>query len=117
MGDTLPKIPPDSHHIVAMTINAGTAMGTIAAFEAAGRRGDVKVIGQNADPSGWPEICKDDNVYFGSPAYFPETYGDKIIPAMLDLLECKPLPPSIYVDHVLITKDNIEEYYPGACSQ
>ena len=117
VGDTLPKIPAEAHHIVAMTINDGTALGTIAAFEAAGRRGDVKVIGQNADPSGWPEICKEDAVYFGSTAYFPEKYGDKIIPAMLDLLECRPVPPSIYVDHVLITKDNIEQYYPGACKQ
>jgi ribose transport system substrate-binding protein len=116
VGDTLPKISPDAHHIVAATINDGTALGTIAAFEAAGRRGDVKVIGQNADPSGWPEICKEDAVYFGSTAYFPEKYGEKIIPAMLDLLECRPVPPSIYVDHVFITRDNIEQYYPGACS-
>lgn len=117
VGDTLPKIPPSANHIVAMTINDGTALGTIAAFEAAGRRKDVKVIGQNADPSGWPEICREDNVYFGSTAYFPEKYGDKIIPAMLDLLECRPVPPSIYVDHVFISRDNIEQYYPGACTK
>ncbi len=117
VGDTLPKIPPTAKHNVAMTINDGTALGTIAAFEAANRRGDVKVIGQNADPSGWPEICKEDRVYYGSTAYFPEKYGDKIIPAMLELLECKPVPPSIYVDHVFVSKDNIEQIYPGACSQ
>jgi ribose transport system substrate-binding protein len=117
VGDTLPKIPPSARHVVAMTINDGTALGTIAAFEAAGRRKDVKVIGQNADPSGWPEICREDNVYFGSTAYFPEKYGDKIIPAMLDLLECRPVPPSIYVDHVFISRDNIEQYYPGACTK
>jgi ribose transport system substrate-binding protein len=117
VGDTLPRIPADAHHIVAATINDGTALGTIAAFEAAGRRGDVKVIGQNADPSGWPELCKadPDNAYYGSTAYFPENYGDKIMPAIIDLIEGRPVPPSIYVDHVLITRDNINDYYPEAC--
>jgi ribose transport system substrate-binding protein len=117
VGDTLPKIPADAHHVVAIGINDGVILGTIAAFEAAGRRTDLKAVGQNADPSGWPELCKaePDNAYYGSTAYFPEKYGDKIIPAMLDLLQQKAVPPSIYVDHVFVTRDNIKQYYPDSC--
>ena len=43
VGDTLPKIP-DARHVVAVNINEGTALGTIAAFEAAGRKEDIVVV-------------------------------------------------------------------------
>ena len=111
VGDTLPKIP-DAEHIVGMTINDGTALGTIAALEAAGRKDQAIVVGQGADPSGQEEMIKDGSIYLGATGYFPEKYGEKIIPAMLDALECKALPPSIYVDHVFINKDNLCDLYP-----
>ncbi|HBY95800.1 MAG: sugar ABC transporter substrate-binding protein [Ardenticatenaceae bacterium] len=113
VGDTLPKIP-DATHIVGMTINDGTALGTIAALEAANRKDQAIVVGQGADPSGQAEMMKEGSIYLGATGYFPENYGDKIIPAMLDMLECKPVPPAIYVDHVFITKDNLCQYYPDA---
>jgi ribose transport system substrate-binding protein len=111
VGDTLPKIP-DAEHIVGMTINDGTALGTIAALEAANRKDQAIVVGQGADPSGQEEMMKEGSIYLGATGYFPENYGAKIIPAILDALECRPLPPSIYVDHVFITKDNLCELYP-----
>lgn len=111
VSDVLPGIP-EARHIVGTAINDGTALGIIAALEAAGRKEDGIVIAQNADPSGREEIAKADSIYLGSVAYFPEKYGDKIIPAMIDLLECRPVPPSIYVDHILVTKENMCELYP-----
>ncbi len=113
VGDTLPKIP-NAKHIIAVTINDGTALGTIAALEAAGRKDQAIVVGQGADPSGQAEIMKDGSIYLGATAYFPEKYGDKLIPAIIDALNCKPLPPSIYMDHVFITKDNLCSIYPDS---
>lgn len=115
VGDTLPKIP-DAKHIVAVNINDGTALGTIAAFEAAGRQEQLIVVSQGADPSAQDEWVKEGSRFLGDTAYFPEKYGSYIIPAMLDALECKPLPPAIYVNHVFITKDNLCEYYPDHAS-
>jgi len=111
VGDTLPKIP-DARHVIAVNINEGTALGTIAAFEAAGRAEDVIVVAQGADPDGQDEIAKEGSRHVGSTAYFPERYGEWLIPAMLDALECRTLPPAIYVDHVFITAENLCEYYP-----
>lgn len=113
VGDTLPKIP-NATHIVGMTINDGTALGTIAALEAAGRKDQAIVVGQGADPSGQAEIMKEGSIYLGATGYFPEKYGEKIIPAMLDALNCKPLPPAIYVDHVFIDKTNLCTVYPDS---
>lgn len=111
VSDTLPKIP-NAKHIVGMAINDGTGLGTTAAFEAAGRKEHGIVVGQGADPSGQAEMMKEGSIYLGATGYFPEKYGEKIIPALLDALACKPLPPAIYVDHVFIDKDNLCTLYP-----
>ncbi|HEX9921356.1 MAG TPA: sugar ABC transporter substrate-binding protein [Anaerolineae bacterium] len=111
VADTLPGIP-DAEKIVAMTINDSTGLGTIAAAEAAGREDQIIVVGQNAAPSGQEEMIKEDSRYLGATAYFPENYGFKIIPSLIDILECRPVEPSIYVDHVFIGADNVCEYYP-----
>jgi ribose transport system substrate-binding protein len=111
VSDTLPLLP-DAEHIVAMTINDGTAIGTIAAAEAAGRGEQIMVVGQNADPSGQEEMVKENSRYLGATAYFPENYGSQLLPAMIDILECRPVPPSVYVDHVFISRDNLCDYYP-----
>lgn len=111
VSDTLPNIPEDAK-IVAVSINDGTGIGTIAAAEAAGRGENIMVVGQNADPSGQEEMIKDSSRYLGATGYFPENYGQKLLPAMIDVLECRPVAPSIYVDHVFISKDNLCEYYP-----
>lgn len=111
VSDTLPKIP-DAKHIVAVHINDGTALGTIAALEAAGRKDQAVVVAQGADPSAVDEWFKEGSIFLGDTAYFPEKYGTYLIPAIVDALECKPLPPAIYVDHVFLTKDNVCQYYP-----
>ncbi|MEM7734695.1 MAG: sugar ABC transporter substrate-binding protein [Deinococcota bacterium] len=110
VSDTLPSIP-DATKIVAISINDGTGLGVIAAAEAAGRSEQVIVVGQNADPSGQEEMIKEGSRYLGATAYFPENYGDKLVPAMIDILECRPVTPAIYVDHVFISQDNLCEYY------
>ncbi len=118
VSDILPTIP-DADHIVAVTINDGTALGVIAAAEAAGRADQIMVVGQGADPSGQEAMLAENSRYLGATGYFAEEYGSYLIPAMLDLLECRPVAPAIYVNHVFITKDNLCEFYgenwPDTC--
>lgn len=120
VSDTLPNIP-DADQIAAITINDGSALGVIAALEAAGRDDQLIVVGQGADPSGQEAMIAEDSRYLGATGYFPELYGDQIIPTMLDLLECEPVPPSVYVNHVFINADNLCEFYaedwPDYCGE
>lgn len=111
VSDTLPAIDEDAR-IVAITINDGTGLGTIAAVEAAGRADNLMVVGQNADPSGQEEMIKEDSSYLGATAYFPENYGAQLLPEVINVLECRPIPPSIFVEHVFISADNLCDYYP-----
>lgn len=113
VSDTLPAIGEDAK-IVAITINDGTGLGTIAAAEAAGRGENLIVVGQNADPSGQEEMIKEDSRYLGATAYFPENYGAQLLPQVIAGLECEPVPPSIFVEHVFINAANLCEYYPDS---
>lgn len=113
VSDALPLIPEGSN-IIAVQINDDTAQGTAAALEAAGRAENSIIVGQGAVESGLTEMLKENSLYLGATAYFPELYGSKIIPAMIALLECQPVPPAIYVDHVFVTKENICEVLPDS---
>jgi hypothetical protein len=59
--------------------------------------------------------------YLGATGYFPELYGFQIVPAMIDLLECRAVPPAIYVNHIFINGENICELYaedwPDFCTE
>jgi ABC-type sugar transport system substrate-binding protein len=111
VSDTLPAIPEDAK-MVAVTINDGTALGTIAAVEAAGRAENLMVVGQNADPSGQEEMIKDNSRYLGATAYFPENYGAQLLPEVIKVLECEQVPPSIFIEHVFVSAENVCEFYP-----
>jgi ribose transport system substrate-binding protein len=111
MADVLTTLP-NAHHIAVININDDTALGSIAAAQAAGRINDIAVAAQNATDNARTEIRKPGSRFIGSTAYFPEKYGFKIIPAMIKLINHQSVPPSIYVDHVFITKDNVDKYYP-----
>ncbi|HET6452924.1 MAG TPA: sugar ABC transporter substrate-binding protein [Armatimonadota bacterium] len=104
---------PDAKRILVVTINDGTALGAIAALEIAGRKQQAAVFAQGADASARQEIRKSGSILIGSVAYFPERYGDHLIPLALDILEGRPHEKENFVNHVLITKDNVDKYYPG----
>ena len=44
--------------------------------------------------------------------YFPETYGAYLIPAAVAHMHGNPVPAGIYIDHMIITMDNINDFYP-----
>jgi len=104
---------PEGTKFMGAAINDGSTIGMQAAIETAGRADDAILVSQNADRTFREEVCNNpESVILGSTAYFPEKYGDKLIPTILMLLQGQAVPPSVYVDHVFLTLDNIAEYYP-----
>jgi ribose transport system substrate-binding protein len=57
------------------------------------------------------EIQNGNSPLIGSVAFFPEKYGSKILPAVLRWLNKEQVAPAMYTDHVLVTKENIREFY------
>lgn len=94
-------------------INDPSVLGALQAFEEAGRAQGCAAIGQNASIEARAELRKPSTPLIGSVAYFPERYGRRVIPLCIDLLKRKPVPPAVFVNHQLVTKDNVDRIYPN----
>jgi ribose transport system substrate-binding protein len=103
---------PGAQRIAIASFNDDTALGALYATREAGREGQVVIVGQGADKLGREEIRRPQSRFIGSTAYRPEKYGEGLIPLALDILNGKNVPPAVYVDHVYIDADNINQYYP-----
>ncbi|MEJ7708342.1 MAG: hypothetical protein WKF84_00395 [Pyrinomonadaceae bacterium] len=70
------------------------------------------VMGQNAIRDAREELRRPGTRLIGSVGYFPERYGEELIPLALTMLQKKPVPPAIFVKHQLITPKNVGLFYP-----
>lgn len=94
-------------------INDPSVLGALRAFEEAGRADSCAAMGQNASIEARTELRNPSTQLVGSIAYFPERYGKRLIPLCIDLLERRSVPPAVFVNHQLVTKDNVDRIYPN----
>lgn len=102
-----------SRRLVVGAINDVSAIGALRAFEEAGRAETCAIIGQNASPEGRAELREPNTRLVGSVAFFPERYGPDLIKVSLDILNKRPVPPAVFVEHKLVTPTTVEHYYPN----
>lgn len=108
---------PGQHHILVLGANDDVAIGAIKAAQSAGRLGDLYVTGQGGDPTSWPYLCGKTPFknWVGEVGYFPQRYGDYVVPALLKLIKGQKVPKTLYLKPHVITQANIKSYYPNAC--
>ncbi len=94
------------------TVNDICALAALRAFEEVGASHLCAVMGQNAIRDARIELRKPGTRLVGTVAYFPERYGDEIIPLALNILQNKPAPAAVFVKHQLITSRNVNLIYP-----
>ena len=94
------------------TVNDPSALGALRAFEESGRVNECAVIGQNATRAARDELRRAGTRLIGSVGYFPERYGEELIPLALAILQKKPTPSAVFVKHQLITPKNVGLIYP-----
>jgi ribose transport system substrate-binding protein len=93
-------------------VNDLCALAALRAFEEAGAGQLCAVIGQNAIHEARHELRRPGTRLVGTVAYFPERYGDELIPLALGILQKKPTPSAVFVKHQLITPQNVGLVYP-----
>jgi ribose transport system substrate-binding protein len=93
--------------------NDSSALGALRAFQEAGRARECAVAGQNAEAEARAELRTHDTRLVASVAYFPEKYGDGLIRLALDLLARKAAPPAVFMNHQVITPENVDHFYPN----
>lgn len=109
-GDTLSAIKPGGV-IAVLSLNDDMSLGAFAAARTAGREKELRLAGQGADPTSWKEIACNPQ-WLADTAYFPESYGSILIPAVVDLLNGKTIADNLFVHHQAVTKDNVRTLYP-----
>ena len=102
-----------SRRVVVGAINDVSAIGALRAFEEAGRADTCAAMGQNASPEGRAELREPHTRLVGSVAFFPERYGPDLIRVSLDILNKRPIPPAVFVEHKLVTPTTVDHFYPN----
>lgn len=104
---------PNDKHILIFGNNDETGLGALSAAETSNRQNDVLIGTHGADTPFQESIrAGKGDIWIGSVAYTPEKYGDFLIPWAIDILDGKEVPNDMNPEHVVITKDNIDQYYP-----
>jgi|AP95_1055475.scaffolds.fasta_scaffold14844_3 ribose transport system substrate-binding protein len=108
MGNVLGRIPSDAP-ILITAINDQSVTGMLRAVKQKGRQPYALAVGMGADEQ---ETLIGEENFVASVAYFPERYGNYLIPIALMQLAGRPLPSAFLVQHVFVTPANICKYYP-----
>ncbi|MDD5659186.1 MAG: sugar ABC transporter substrate-binding protein [Actinomycetota bacterium] len=104
---------PDLKHIVFVTHNDESGAGVFAGIEASAREADCLLGSTGGDTPFQDHIrAGGGDVWVASSAFAPEKYGAQVIPMAIDILEGKDVPMEVYLEHFVINKDNLDEYYP-----
>jgi ABC-type sugar transport system substrate-binding protein len=111
--DILSKYPKDVK-FVAFCLNDQSAAGFQAAADILGRWNpdDYLIASQGLDELGMQLIR--DKIVDGDSSYFPERYGEYLIPGALAFMYggADAVPKEMLVDHEIVTIDNIDAMYP-----
>jgi ribose transport system substrate-binding protein len=100
---------PGLHRLAVLCFNDDSAMGALAAARKLHRESDVIIVGQGADRRLREELKKPGSRIIGSTAYWPEQYGENIIPLALRILRGEPVPPAVYMEHTFIGSEKTSE--------
>ena len=106
----LRKVPARKTLVAAH--NDPSALGALRAFEEAGRERYCAVVSPGGIPEGRDELRRPNSRLIGAVAYFPERYGEQLIPLALSMIAGKPTPPAVFMEHRLLTPANVDEIYP-----
>lgn len=115
-GYNFMKAFPDgtSRHPRRLLIAALTdpvAIGAEKAIEEAGMTDRTFIIGQGGALDVRTRIGKGGPLK-ASVAFFPESYGERVMAIALKILAGEQVPLANHTDHVVLTADNLAEYYP-----
>jgi ribose transport system substrate-binding protein len=100
-----------SERIIVAAINDPCALGALQAFRDADREEHCAIVGHNVSPDVHAELSKKDSRLIGSVGFFPERYGEDVIPLALEVLAGRRVSRVTFVRHEMITSSNLHSYY------
>ncbi len=92
--------------------NDDAAIGALQAARTLDCEPQVLIVGQGGDRRLRIELRNPHTRVVGSTAFRPESYGPKLLQLAQRILAGDSVPPAVYVEHVFINAENVEQYYP-----
>jgi ribose transport system substrate-binding protein len=86
------------------------AIGAERAIKEAGLQKKSIIIGQGGTAEARKYIARE-GPFKASVAYFPEHYGERVLKLAIKVAEGERPPLVTYIDHVVLTKDNLKAFY------
>ncbi|MEZ5357080.1 MAG: substrate-binding domain-containing protein, partial [Bryobacteraceae bacterium] len=87
-------------------------IGALTALEEAGGKIDAAVFGFGGNQETRMALREPSSRLIGCVGFHPECYGDGLLRTAISILENKPTPPAVFVDHSVITAENADLLYP-----
>jgi len=85
------------------------------ALETAGLLETSAVAGQGASDEALVDLrgrADKASPFKATVSYFPEHYGQYLVPVIVDLIEGNPVPGEVTLEHAVIDRSNVGKYYP-----
>lgn len=104
------KLGRHSSHLLVAAFSDPLAIGAVRALREAGLAERSVVVGQGGTVEGRRHILRGGPMK-ASVAYFPESYGARVLKLAIKI--CEGARPALvtHTDHVVLTKDNISDFY------
>ena len=104
---------PDAGKLLIYTPTSDVqALAAVAALESTGRVGDAIVVSHGADVQVRPELRDCDSPVKASVGYFPDRYGEFLLPMITDILAGNAVEKFVKVQHEAVTCENVSTFYP-----
>jgi ribose transport system substrate-binding protein len=104
---------PHGSRVLIAALNDPSAVGAVRALEAAARTSEAAIVGQSATIEARLEMRRPGSCLIGSVGYFPEKYGEQIVPLAVKIIEGNTVLPAVYVEHIMVSPDNVDSLYPA----
>jgi ribose transport system substrate-binding protein len=102
-----------SHRVLIAVMTDHLGIGVEQAVREAGLEDRVVIVGQGGGRDA-RSLIKRGGAFQASIAFFAEAYGERVLSLALKILEGKKAPLTSFTNHVVLTVDNLKDYYPEA---
>jgi ribose transport system substrate-binding protein len=106
---------PDAQHVLCFGGSDQPGVDCALALEQAGFLGQAVAVGLGASDEALVDLrtrSDDESIFKATISFFPERYGQYLVPAIVDMLEGNLVPDEIIPSVSPVTRENVEELYP-----
>jgi len=107
---------PDAKNVLCFGHSDQPGVDCALALEQAGFLGRAAAVGLGASDEALVDLRQrtdEESVFKATISFFPERYGQYLVPAVVDMLEGRIVPDRVIPSVSPVTRENVQELYPG----